>query len=160
MKAVRQKRIAQLIRSRSVTSQEQLVKMLHSEGLDATQATVSRDLEELGAVKVRMGGKIVYSLDPDAIPAQPDSLKRTLNAYVDQIESSANLVVLKTPPGHAGVVASALDRAMIEGIAGTVAGDDTILVVCSQGVLGRRVEKKLRGMIESLPVGNRNGAGR
>lgn len=152
MKAGRQRRIVGLIRQMPVTSQTQLVKMLRGSGFPVTQATVSRDLDELGAVKVRREGKVVYSLPSESasVPAG-DAVSRMFSESVLGLEPSGNLVVLKTPPGHAGMVASAIDRLGIEGLAGTVAGDDTILVVCKQGVMARKVERRLRAMVESLP---------
>lgn len=142
----------QLIRDMPVTSQNQLVKLLRSAGYPATQATVSRDLDELGAVKVRREGKVAYAL-PSHAPTAPtgDALIRLLGESVIGLESSGNLLLIKTPPGHAGMVAGALDRGNVEGIAGTLAGDDTVLVVCKQGVLPRRVERRLRSLVESIP---------
>ncbi|MGH2773087.1 MAG: arginine repressor [Actinomycetota bacterium] len=152
MKALRQRRIVQMIRGGSVTSQNQLVKSLRGAGLPATQATVSRDLEELGAVKVRREGKVVYAL-PAEVASVPmgDALRRILSESVLELESSSNLLVLKTPPGHAHMVAAALDRGPVEGVAGTVAGDDTVLVVCKQSVMARRVERRLRAIIDAIP---------
>lgn len=157
MKAMRQRRIAQLMNQVPVTSQEQLVDLLHAEGLDSTQATVSRDLEELGAVKVRRDGKMAYSLDSPVPTVNPDHLRRTLSLSVAGVEASGNIVVVKTPPGHAGMVASAIDRADLEGIAGTIAGDDTIMIVCSQSVPGKRVADKLKQLSESSPALGKNG---
>lgn len=160
MKAQRQGKIAQLIRSQPVTSQEQLVELLHQEGLDATQATVSRDLEELGAVKVRREGKMAYSLEAASPHAPMQSLKKSLSSFVLSVEPSGNLVVLRTPPGHAGVVASALDHEELEFVAGTVAGDDTILIVCREGFTSAQVAKDLRASMTSPPNGGKNGANR
>src|SRR5579871_208744 len=136
-KAQRQHRIAKLIEGRRVASQSDLVDLLAAEGVVATQATVSRDLDELGAVKVRVpGGDAVY-----AIPELPkdrlvpeEQLRRVLADWVVEISHSLNLVVLRTPPGSAHVVASALDRAAIAGVLGTVAGDDTLMVVAAEKV--------------------------
>jgi transcriptional regulator of arginine metabolism len=134
-----------------VTSQQELVGLLAATGQPATQATVSRDLEELGAYKVRRNGHIVYALPPTSVPGLVpgpggDSLRRLLVDSVGDIEASGNIVVVHTPPGYAGMVASAVDRAGLDGIAGTVAGDDTILVVCRQGVPAQTVELRLRQM--------------
>lgn len=149
MKSQRQRRIITLLRERPVTSQHQLVKLLRASGLPSTQATVSRDLDELGAVKVRRDGKVAYALpSDDSRTPVGDSLNRILAEYVLEMESTGNLVVIKTPPGHAGMVASALDRAAMEGMAGTVAGDDTIFVACKQGVLPRRLERRIKALIE------------
>lgn len=152
MKAARQRRIVQLIRGGPITSQNQLVKALRNAGLPATQATVSRDLEELGAVKVRKEGKVVYALPAEVVSVpMGDALRRVLSDSVVDLESTANLLVVKTPPGHAHMVAAALDRGSVEGVAGTVAGDDTVLVVCKQSVLARRVERRLRSIIDAIP---------
>jgi transcriptional regulator of arginine metabolism len=148
-KTQRQHRLAQLLESHAVTSQSQLVDLLGKDGIVATQATVSRDLEELGAVKVRVpGGETVY-----AVPEQPqqritpeDHLRRVLGEWVVQVAKSGNVVVLRTPPGSAHVVASALDRAGLTDIVGTVAGDDTIMVVADERVGGAKLAKKLSGL--------------
>lgn len=152
MKSMRQRRIVQLIRDVPVTSQNQLVRLLRNAGTPATQATVSRDLDELGAVKVRREGKVTYALPAQApdVPSS-DALIRMLSESVVGLQSSGNLLLIKTPPGHAGMVAGALDRGNVEEVAGTVAGDDTVLVVCKQGVPPRRVERRLRSMVDSIP---------
>jgi transcriptional regulator of arginine metabolism len=145
-KAQRQHRIAQLVEQRHVASQAQLVDMLGEAGVEATQATVSRDLEEIGAIKVRVaGGESVYAVPelPRDRPAPEEHLRRVLGDWVVEIDSSANLVVVRTPPGSAHVVASALDRAGLEDIVGTVAGDDTILVVASERVGGAALAGRL-----------------
>jgi transcriptional regulator of arginine metabolism len=131
----RQHRIAQILSERAVASQAQLVEVLAAEGVDVTQTTVSRDLEDLGALKVRLpGGEGAYAL-PD-LPihqvAPQDHLRRVFAEWVVQVASSGNLVVLRTPPGSAHVVGSALDRAGLGGVVGTVAGDDTVLVVVAE----------------------------
>lgn len=152
MKAGRQRQIVRLIRENPVTSQTQLVKILRACGYPATQATVSRDLDELGAVKVRREGKVAYALPGESatVPAG-DAFGRLFSESILELESTGNMVVVKTPPGHAGMVGGALDRIGIEGVAGTIAGDDTILVVCRAGVMPRKVEKRLRALVEALP---------
>lgn len=128
----RQHRIAKLLESTTVTSQAQLVDLLAADGMVATQGTVSRDLEELGAVKVRLpGGETAYAVPelPRDQLAPEQHLARVMGEWVVEVGFSANLVLLRTPPGCAHVVASALDRAGEEGVLGTVAGDDTILVI-------------------------------
>ena len=150
LKSQRQRRIINLIRQQPVTSQNQLVKLLRAAGYPSTQATVSRDLEELGVAKIRREGKVAYALPSQEGPAPSESsLKRILSEFVLELESTGNLVVLKTPPGHAGVVASALDRSSVEGIAGTIAGDDTVFIACKQGTVPRRVERRLTQLIET-----------
>lgn len=145
-KSQRQHRIARILEGNAVTSQPQLVEQLAREDVEATQATVSRDLEELGAVKVRVpGGDSVYAIPelPRDQVAPEDHLRRVLADWVVEVVHSANLVVLRTPPGSAHVVGSALDRAGLDGVIGTVAGDDTVLVVASEGAGGAEVARRL-----------------
>lgn len=151
MKGARQRKIAQVIRHQPVTSQNELVKLLRAAGYDATQATVSRDLEDLGAIKARREGKVAYAL-PEQGPPPPagESLRKIFEESVLELKTGGPVLVIKTPPGHAGMVASALDRTQTDGIEGTVAGDDTILVVLGHGVVASRIEKKLRGLIEGV----------
>ena len=148
-KTQRQHKIARLLESHAVTSQSQLVELLGGEGVVATQATVSRDLEELGAVKVRVpGGETVYAIPelPKERVAPEDHLRRVLGDWAVEVSSSGNLVVLRTPPGSAHVVASALDRAGLPDIVGTVAGDDTLIVVAAEQVGGAKVAKRLAAL--------------
>lgn len=146
-KVQRQQAIAKLIAKHAVTNQPQLVDLLAEDGIAATQATVSRDLEDLGAVKVRVpGGDTVYAIpeyEPQRI-APEDQLRRVMGEWVAEVRHSGNLVVLRTPPGCAHVVASALDRSGMPGILGTVAGDDTLLVVAEEGVGGVTMRDTLR----------------
>jgi len=143
----RQHVTARLLAEHAVTSQQQLVELLAGEGIAATQATVSRDLEELGAVKVRLPGVEgqVYAIaelpKDQVIPLE--HLRRVLGEWVVELTVSMNLVVLRTPPGSAHVVASAIDRAGLTGVAGTVAGDDTVLVVASEEVGGAGMAARL-----------------
>ncbi len=145
-KAQRQHLVAKLIEQHVVQNQAQLVELLAAENVLATQATVSRDLEDLGAIKVRVpGGEPAY-----AIPALPkeqlapeDHLRRVFGDWVVEVDYSANLVVLRTPPGSAHVVGSALDRAGLPEDIGTVAGDDTLIVVVAEGLSGADVAAKL-----------------
>lgn len=138
-KAQRQHRIIQIIEQSAIASQQRLVELLSEAGVEATQATVSRDLEEIGAVKVRAaGGESVYAVPdlPKDRVAPEEHLRRVLGDWVVEVTWSANLVVVRTPPGSAHVVASALDRAGLAEILGTVAGDDTIIVVAVEDVGG------------------------
>ena len=146
-KPQRQHRIAKLLEAHGVTSQQQLVELLSNDGIVATQATVSRDLEDMGAVKVRVpGGELVYAIPelPSDQVAPEEHLRRVMGEWVVDVAQSVNLVVLRTPPGSAHVVASALDRAGLEGVLGTVAGDDTILVVANERIGGKSVANTLR----------------
>ena len=148
-RVARQHRVAQILEKSAVSSQQQLVELLAEAGVDATQATVSRDLEEIGAVKVRAaGGESVYAVPdlPTDRVAPEDHLRRVLGEWVVEVSASANLVVVRTPPGSAHVVASALDRAGLPDILGTVAGDDTILVVAMEDVGGQRLAERLSSL--------------
>lgn len=131
-KVQRQATVSRLIGEHEVTSQPQLIELLGAEGIEATQATVSRDLDDIGAVKVRVpSGNTVYAI-PEFAPdrhAPADQLRRVMGEWVADVSYSGNLVVLRTPPGCAHVVASALDRSRLDGLLGTVAGDDTLLCV-------------------------------
>lgn len=145
-KPQRQHRIARLLEEQAISSQVQLVELLATEGLNLTQATVSRDLEELGAVKVRIpGGAMAYAipeLAKDRV-APEEVLRKVLGEFLVEAAHSANLAVLRTPPGSAHVVASALDRANLPDVLGTVAGDDTVLVVCPPPEGGEKMSARL-----------------
>ena len=133
-KVQRQALITRLIGEHEVTSQPGLIELLAGESVEATQATVSRDLDELGAVKVRVpGGATVYAI-PEYEPARlapADQLRRVMGEWVAEVPWAGNIVVWRTPPGWAHVVAAALDRSRVGGLLGTVAGDDTLLCVAS-----------------------------
>jgi transcriptional regulator of arginine metabolism len=145
-KQARQHLVARLLADNAVTSQPQLVELLGKEGVEATQATVSRDLEELGAVKVRMPGNgqvyAIAELPKDQV-APLEHLRRVLGEWVVELDVSQNLVVVRTPPGSAHVVASALDRTNLDGVVGTVAGDDTILVVAAESLGGEALARRI-----------------
>lgn len=145
-KPQRQHRVVKLLAEQAVTSQAHLVELLAAEGVQATQATVSRDLEDLGAIKVRVpGGETVYAIPelPTEQRAPEDHLRRVFGDWVVEVSHSANLVVLRTPPGSAHVVGSALDRSGLPDILGTVAGDDTLIVVVSEDVGGAAIARQL-----------------
>jgi transcriptional regulator of arginine metabolism len=145
-KTQRQHLVAKIIESQIVANQLALVDLLAEAGVVATQATVSRDLEDLGAIKIRMPG----SESAYAIPALPkeqrapeDHLRRVFGDWVVEVASSDNLVIIRTPPGSAHVVASALDRSGLVGVLGTVAGDDTILIVVAAEIGGAAIAAQL-----------------
>jgi transcriptional regulator of arginine metabolism len=152
-KAARHARVVATVATRAVHSQVQLARLLQADGLHVTQATLSRDLEELGAVKLRTpdGGLPVYVIPEDGAPlttrsaedAPPTRLARLLGELLVSAEASANLVVLRTPPGAAHFLASAVDRAGLAQVAGTIAGDDTILVVARDPVGGEDLADQL-----------------
>ena len=139
-KTARHARITALIRDRAVRSQAELGDLLAAEGLATTQATLSRDLEELGAVKVRGtdGTAAAYVIPEDGsgplrtAEQAPERLRRLLRELLTGADASGNLVVLRTPPGAAQFLASAFDRSGLPDVVGTIAGDDTILVVARE----------------------------
>jgi transcriptional regulator of arginine metabolism len=148
-KPQRQHRILRILESQPVSSQGQLVQLLEAEGVVTTQVTVSRDLEELGAVKVRIpGGAMAYAIPDFTRERAPsdDHLRRLMSEFVVEVAHSANIVVLRTPPGSAHVVASALDRASLPDVLGTVAGDDTVMCVCKESKGGAEVAAELAGL--------------
>lgn len=145
-KTQRQHLVSRIIESTPVANQQALVDLLAAEGVVATQATVSRDLEDLGAIKVRMpGGDSAYAIPalPKEQRAPEDHLRRVFGDWVVEVSCSDNLVVVRTPPGSAHVVASALDRSGLESVLGTVAGDDTILIVVAADVGGAAIAARL-----------------
>jgi transcriptional regulator of arginine metabolism len=148
-KAQRQHTIGRILAQHEVTSQPQLVELLAETGIAATQATVSRDLDDIGAVKVRLaGGELAYAIpeyEPDR-RAPEDQLRRVLGEWVAEVEHSGNLVVVRTPPGCAHVVASALDRSRLPSVLGTVAGDDTLLCIAREKTGGARLAARLRDL--------------
>ena len=143
----RQHRILRILEHHPVSSQAQLVQLLEAEGIVATQATVSRDLEDIGAVKVRIpGGATAYAIPEhgkERTTGIDDHLRRLMGEFVVDVAHNESIVVLRTPPGSAHVVASALDRYGYPGIIGTVAGDDTILAVVGDSVTTSEIAAKL-----------------
>jgi transcriptional regulator of arginine metabolism len=143
-KQQRQRLIADWLRKHRIGSQEELVARLDLAGVSATQATVSRDLDELGAVRVRGGGSVHYRLPEQLESGQAGRLDQLLAEWVTDIIAAGNLVVLKTPPGSANLVANALDAAGLDEVAGTIAGDDTIFVALADGVVSGTFAEGLR----------------
>ncbi|GAA3086530.1 arginine repressor [Pseudonocardia yunnanensis] len=150
-RAGRQARIVELITQQAVHSQSELLALLEAEGIGTTQATLSRDLDELGAVKLRGadGGTPVYVIPDDGSPVRgieggTARLARLLGDLLVSADSSGNLAVLRTPPGGAHYLASALDRAALHDVVGTIAGDDTLLVVAREPLTGAQLVARLR----------------
>jgi len=158
-RAARRELIVELIRGGAVASQSDLVEMLRERGIEFTQATVSRDLDEIGAVKtVAADGRLLY-----AVPAeggedrlQADELEdinaRLIRVAEDTMVSvrySGNLVVLRTPPGAAQYLASAFDHSHLQDVIGTIAGDDTIMLVVAESSTGKAVAERLQQLIKN-----------
>lgn len=140
-----------ILSRQTISSQARLAALLKTRGFNVTQATVSRDLRAVGAVKTRTAdGTLRYVWEPDSGFDQTQALASTLQTYLISIQTSGNLVVAMTPPGAAQVVAAAVDRAELEGILGTVAGDDTVLVVASEETGGSEVEQLLKKIGEGI----------
>ena len=151
-RARRQKAIADLIRSEPLASQEEVTARLAALGHAVTQATVSRDLDQLGAVKVKRGGILSYQLpeqlgDSDWAAAR---LTRIFAEWVQSVEAAGNLVVLRTPPGSAHLVGLALDQARLDEVAGTISGDDTLFVALRDGVQAGTMAARFRNLAQDL----------
>ncbi|MCU7729011.1 arginine repressor [Actinoplanes sp. KI2] len=144
-RAGRHARIVELIRQKAIRSQTELAELLAAEGVQVTQATLSRDLEELRAVKV--GGAYLIPEDGTRplreVEDAPARLLRLLRELLTGVDASGNIAVLRTPPGAAQFLASALDRSGLTDVVGTIAGDDTILVVARDVTGGKALAEKL-----------------
>ena len=146
LRSRRQKAIADMIRGGPVASQEEVTARLSQLGFAVTQATVSRDLEQLGAVKARRGGVHAYAL-PDQIGASDWAaarLQHIVSDWVQSVEAAGNLIVIKTPPGSAHLVSLAIDQSNLPEIAGTVSGDDTLFVAVKDGVTVGAIASRFR----------------
>ena len=147
-RARRRKLIAEMIRSGTVSSQEEVTARLADHGIAVTQATVSRDLDQMGAVKVKRGGVLGYALpdqmgDNDWAAAR---LERIFAEWVQSVEAAGNLLVMKTPPGSAHLVGLAIDQAGLPEVAGTICGDDTLFLALRDGVDSGAVAQRLKGL--------------
>jgi len=144
----RRRLIRKLLPEGHIRSQADLVELLEAEGFPVTQATVSRDLDALGAIKVRDDdGSVRYSLAPNSeqLTEAEARLRRVVNDFVAEMVVSENLVIIHTPPGAAQIVAGSIDRALVPGVLGTIAGDDTLLIVADAqvgvGAIVARIEE-------------------
>lgn len=133
MKSQRKRDLVRILHDGHAARQQDIVRALRQAGHDVTQATVSRDLQELGATKIRSNGGFVYRL-PEDVPhsAGGDLMMRNLHKVLEEfaigIHAAASLVIVQTAPGHASAVARAIDQAALEEVLGSIAGDDTIFV--------------------------------
>ncbi|PRY63803.1 ArgR family transcriptional regulator [Knoellia remsis] len=152
-RTARQRRIVEILSTRAVRSQNELLTILGEDGIDVTQATLSRDLVDVGAEKVRSGKSLVYAVPGEGgdrtVRIAPDSeevtsrLAQRCHELLVSAEVSANLVVLRTPPGAANYLASAIDHTSVPGVVGTIAGDDTIMVITTGTSASRTVATRL-----------------
>ncbi|MEU1620401.1 arginine repressor [Streptomyces sp. NPDC005722] len=150
----RHRRIVDILNRQPVRSQSQLAKLLSDDGLSVTQATLSRDLDELGAVKIRTNnGELIYAVPSEGgfrTPMAPlgesvkeERMRRLAGELLISAEASANLVVVRTPPGAAQFFASAIDQAEVYDILGTIAGDDTVMLISRDPSGGQAVADHL-----------------
>jgi transcriptional regulator of arginine metabolism len=147
LKERRLRALADLIRGQALSSQEQLAERLAALGFAATQATISRDLEQIGAVKVRRDGHLSYALRDEVRSGPNPRLAAVFRDWVRSVEPASNLVVIKTPPGSAHLVGVALDNSDVDEIVGTICGDDTIFVACRSADEAEALASKLHGEI-------------
>ncbi|MDR5709582.1 MAG: arginine repressor [Armatimonadota bacterium] len=149
----RERAILEIVRSRPVTTQGELVRALRQLGLRVTQATVSRDIKRLGLVKVAGPDGTYHYAPPDALrttppPAARENLRGAFRAFVTEVDQGDAIVLVKTLSGRANAVAIALDEARIPEISGTVAGDDTILVVVRRAADRPKMVQLLRALLD------------
>jgi len=147
--AERQRAIVDMLREGSATTQDEVAERLAETGFDVTQAVVARDLEQIGAVKVKREGKLGYSL-PEKLgdrnwPA--DRLRRIFAEWVQSVETSGSMVVVRTPPGSAHLVALAVDQAKIPEIVGTIAGDDALFIAVRSSLPAEPLAQRLRDLM-------------
>jgi transcriptional regulator of arginine metabolism len=144
----RQGAILRLVQQRRLSTQEEVAAALREEGFDAVQTTVSRDIAQLGLVKVRKNGSLVYALpSPDDLHRLSE-LTAALRRWAISLTPTGNLLVVRTPAGHANALARVLDEARLPDIAGTVAGDDTIFVAPRDGLGGAELAEELTHHLE------------
>ncbi len=145
----RQGAILRLVQERQLSTQAEVAEALRTEGIEAVQTTVSRDIAQLGLVKVRSeAGRLVYGLPGAADLTRLSELTSALRRWVLGLTTSGNLVLLQTPPGHANALAQAIDAARLPDVAGTLAGDNTIIVVAREGLTGAELAGELRHHLE------------
>jgi len=148
MKSWRQSQILEVVDRQPIASQEALRQELQGRGIDATQATISRDLKELGLVKRAGDGAYVRPGAERGSPAVSEQLRRAVASLLRGMERVDALLVVRTDRGQAQGLAEWIDRAHLDEVAGTIGGDDTILLVCRGGVAAETLEKKLNGMVK------------
>jgi transcriptional regulator of arginine metabolism len=149
-RAQRQRAIVDILRETSPLSHEELSARLAAAGHQVTRATVSQDLEQIGAMKVKRGPQLGYAL-PDQVADRDRSgprLRRIFAEWVQSIDTAGNLIVVRTPPGSAGLVCLALDQAKLPEIAGTIAGDDTLFIAVRSGLPAEPLAQRLREYVE------------
>ena len=139
----RQRAILELIRDGDYSTQAELASALRDLGFDAVQTTISRDIRELGLVKVRRNRRLVYAPPGAADPDRYRRLRSALREWALGFEPTGNLLVITTPPGYANALARAVDESDHPQVAGTIAGDNTIFVAAREGVTGAELRDEL-----------------
>ena len=161
-RTARHRRIVELLETRRVRSQTDLARLLAGDGVAVTQTTLSRDLDELGAVRIRDGeGGLVYAVPAEGGDSTPrlapiggegtGRLSRLAAELLVSADASANLVVLRTPPGAAQFLASAVDRAGLPSVIGTIAGDDTVLMIARDPTGGAALAEQMLALARPVP---------
>jgi transcriptional regulator of arginine metabolism len=149
-KSKRQQVILSLVARERLSSQEEIRARLGGLGLAATQSTISRDIEELGLARVHDHDGVRYVTPGEGDTRLPRNLLRhALDEFALSFVRASQLLVIRTPPGAANALAEAIDRYGLDGVAGTIAGDDTILVVPRDGVSPQTVEQRFRDAMEA-----------
>jgi transcriptional regulator of arginine metabolism len=149
VKSRRQQTVLSLVSRERLSSQQEIRARLKELGLEATQSTISRDIEELGLARVHDSAGLRYVVPGEETNGGVVHLRRLLDEFALSFSPSGNLLLIHTPPGAASALGEGLDHAAIPEIAGTVAGDNTILIVASEGVGARDVERRLRSYMEA-----------
>ena len=140
-KSYRQGQILQIVRTGNITTQEELAHALRERGVEATQVTLSRDIRELGLVKAAGGYRALVA------QVSSDDLATVAGEFVRDVRIAQNQIILRTSPGHASSVAVALDNANWTEVVGTLAGDDTVLVICPDSAVAGQVRGRLMAML-------------
>ncbi len=145
----RQGMILRLVQQQPLSTQAEVADALHAQGVEAVQATVSRDIAQLGLVKVRNAdGRLVYALPGAADLRRFDELTNALRRYLGETAPSGSILVIRTPRGFAAALADAIDDASLAEIAGTIAGDNTVFVAARDGVTAAELAEELRAHME------------
>jgi transcriptional regulator of arginine metabolism len=146
MKRARQQAIGDLVRSGRIRTQQELVTVLRERGYRVTQATVSRDITEMGLLKVSRDGSQVYALPSSEAAVEQSGEQRLASLLSDlpiDVRGSGPLLVIRAVPGTAHAIAAALDRSSWQGVLGTIAGDDTVFVACADEAAAGRIRRRL-----------------
>jgi transcriptional regulator of arginine metabolism len=144
----RQGTILRLVQQQALSTQAEVADALHDHGIDAVQATVSRDITQLGLVKVRNAeGRLVYALPGAADLDRIEELAAALRRFMGEAATSGTTLVIRTPRGFAAALADAIDTAALQEVAGTIAGDNTVFVACRDGVTPAELSAELRSLL-------------